>query len=84
MTRPEPGEPSRDADIPEIQADIERTRSQLGDTVDALSANLNAKKDIVDRSSAAAKPSLAVVASIAGATVVGIFWWRRRSSRHNG
>ena len=77
MTTPEPGEPSRDADIPEIQADIERTRDQLGDTVDALSANLDAKK-------AAVKPSLAVVASVAGASVVAIIWWRRRSGRGRG
>ncbi|HWF70198.1 MAG TPA: DUF3618 domain-containing protein [Mycobacterium sp.] len=84
MTGAEPTEPGRDADIREIQADIERTRGQLGKTVDALSANLDAKKDVVDRSRAAAKPSLAVVASVAGATVVGIFWWRRRSGRHHG
>jgi hypothetical protein len=84
MTAAEPNEPGRDADIREIQADIERTRGELGKTVDALSANLDAKKEIVDRSRAAAKPSLTVVASIAGATVVGIFWWRRRSGRRRG
>ncbi len=84
MTAAEPNERGRDADIREIQADIERTRGELGKTVDALSANLDAKKQIVDRSRAAAKPSLAVVASVAGATVVGIFWWRRRSGRRRG
>jgi len=67
-------EPGPDARIGDIQSDIERTRGELGDTVDALSAK-------VDRSKAAAKPSLAVVASVAGMTVVGIFWWRWRSGR---
>jgi Protein of unknown function (DUF3618) len=84
MTGAEPTEPRPDASIEEIQSDIERTRGQLGDTVNALSTNLDAKKDIVDRSRAAAKPSLAVVASVAGATVVGIVWWRRRSGRRRG
>lgn len=84
MNGAEPNEPGPEADISEIQADIDRTRGQLGQTVDALSANLDAKKDVVDRSRAAAKPSLAVVASVAGATVVGIFWWRRRTGRHRG
>ncbi|MGB6205411.1 DUF3618 domain-containing protein [Mycobacterium sp.] len=84
MTAAEPHEPGRNADIREIQADIERTRGQLGETVDALSANLDAKKDALDRSKAAAKPSLAVVASVAGATVVAMIWWRRRSGRHHG
>jgi hypothetical protein len=84
MTAAEPHEPGRDADIREVQADIERTRGELGKTVDALSANLDAKKDVVERSRAAAKPSLAVVASVAGVTVVGIFWWRRRSARRHG
>jgi cobalamin biosynthesis Mg chelatase CobN len=81
MTGPEPTEPSPNADIEEIQADIERTRGQLGDTVSALSTKLDATKDIVDRSRAAALPSLTVVASLAGVTLVGIVWWRRRSRR---
>jgi Protein of unknown function (DUF3618) len=81
MTGAEPTEPRPEANIEEIQSDIERTRGQLGDTVNALSTKLDAKKAIVDRSRAAAKPSLAVVASVAGATVVGIVWWRRRLGR---
>jgi hypothetical protein len=47
-------------------------------TANVKKAALSAK---VDRSKAAAKPSLTVVASVAGATVVVIFWWRRRSGR---
>jgi uncharacterized protein YlxW (UPF0749 family) len=84
MTGAESSEPRPDANIEEIQSDIERTRGQLGDTVNALSTKLDAKKDIVDRSRAAAKPSLAVVALVAGATLVGIIWWRRRSGRRRG
>lgn len=72
MTAAEPGP---GAGIGDIQSDIERTRGELGDTVDALTAK-------VDRSKAAAKPSLVVVASVAGATLVSIFWWRRRFRRH--
>ncbi|WP_375485412.1 DUF3618 domain-containing protein [uncultured Mycobacterium sp.] len=72
--RPEPGP---DAGISDVQADIEHTRSQLGDTVGALSD----KFDVADRARAAAKPSLVVVASVVGATVVGTVWWRRRSRR---
>ncbi len=75
---PDP-EPGAAADIGDIQADIERTRGELGDTVEALSAKL----DVADRARAAAKPSLAVVASIAGVTVVTLIWWRRRTHRRH-
>jgi hypothetical protein len=74
--RPSP-EPGSDAGIADIQSDIERTRGELGDTVEALSG----KFDVTGRARAAAKPSLVVVASVAGVTVVGLIWWRRRS-RH--
>ncbi len=40
-TDPEPGP---DAGIDDIQADIERTRAELGDTVGALSAKLDVKE----------------------------------------
>jgi hypothetical protein len=46
MTTPvEPDAPEPDADLSaqELQADIERTRAQLGNTVDALSAKLDVK-----------------------------------------
>ncbi|BBY04803.1 DUF3618 domain-containing protein [Mycobacterium noviomagense] len=72
--RPEPGP---NAAISEIQSDIEHTRGELGDTVGALSD----KFDVAGRARAAAKPSLVAVASVAGATVVSMFWWRRRSRR---
>lgn len=37
-------EPGPDAGIDDIQADIERTRAELGDTVHALSAKLDVKE----------------------------------------
>ena len=69
-------EPGPEAGIADIQSDIERTRGELGETVEALSG----KFDIADRARAAAK-SLAVVASVAGVTVIGLIWWRRRTGR---
>ena len=46
MARPDPTPPESgpDAGIDDIQADIERTRKELGDTVGALSAKLDVKK----------------------------------------
>ncbi|MBO0863852.1 MAG: DUF3618 domain-containing protein [Mycobacterium sp.] len=67
-------EPGSHDEISDIQSDIERTRGQVGETIDALSAK-------VDKSKEAVKPPLAIVASVSGATVVGIIWWRRRSRR---
>ena len=45
MVRPDPmpQEPGPDAGVDDIQADIERTRKELGDTVGALSAKLDVK-----------------------------------------
>jgi ElaB/YqjD/DUF883 family membrane-anchored ribosome-binding protein len=45
MTEPDPHpEPGPDAGIDEIQADIERTRDHLGETVGALSSKLDVKQ----------------------------------------
>lgn len=45
MTDPEPGkpEPGPDAGVDDIRADIEATRNELGQTVEALSAKLDVK-----------------------------------------
>ena len=40
-TRPEPGP---DADVDDIQADIDQTRQELGETVEALQAKLDVKE----------------------------------------
>lgn len=46
MTAPDPArpEPGPDAGIDDIQADIEQTRDELGDTVQALSNKLDVKE----------------------------------------
>jgi hypothetical protein len=45
MTAPDPRpEPGPDAGIDDIQADIEQTRNELGQTVEALSSKLNVKE----------------------------------------
>ena len=44
--RPEPGP---DADIDEIQTDIEQTRKELGETVEALSAKMDVKQRTRDK-----------------------------------
>jgi hypothetical protein len=46
MAAPDPGrpEPGPDASIDEIQADIEQTRHELGQTVEALSDKLDVKE----------------------------------------
>jgi Protein of unknown function (DUF3618) len=45
MAQPDslPPEPGPDAGLDDIQADVERTRKELGDTVGALSAKLDVK-----------------------------------------
>jgi Protein of unknown function (DUF3618) len=44
MANPNRPEPGRDAGIDDIQADIEQTRDELGQTVQALSAKLDVKE----------------------------------------
>lgn len=44
-----PPEPGPDAGVDDIQADIERTRKELGDTVGALSAKLDVKERAKDK-----------------------------------
>jgi hypothetical protein len=46
---PMPQEPGPDAGVDDIQADIERTRKELGDTVGALSAKLDVKERAKDK-----------------------------------
>lgn len=51
MAQPDstPPEPGPDAGIDDIQADIERTRKDLGETVGALSAKLDVKERAKDK-----------------------------------
>lgn len=48
-TESEVAEPGDDADIDQIQADIDRTREQLGQTVEALSHKLDVKAQAGER-----------------------------------
>jgi hypothetical protein len=72
-----PGVPE-DADIDEIQADIERTREDLADTVDALSAKLDVKahaREVMQ------KPQVKLGAAYVAAAVLAaclVVWWRKR------
>lgn len=50
---PTPQEPGPDAGVEEIQADIERTRKELGDTVGALSDKLDVKQRAKDKAAEA-------------------------------
>jgi hypothetical protein len=43
LPQPERPEPGPDADIDDIQADIEKTRDELGETVQAISGKLDVK-----------------------------------------
>ncbi|NUR09456.1 MAG: DUF3618 domain-containing protein [Nocardioidaceae bacterium] len=71
-----------------IRADIERTRHDLADTVDALHARLDVKarakaKAAEVKSSvttARGRPRPVVVAAAVGAVALaaGVFWWRHR------
>jgi hypothetical protein len=89
--RPEPGP---DAGIDELQADIEATRAELGETVGALSDKLDVKgraqQKVVDTKEAVAqrshdavdtvktKPAIPVGVLIAVAATVAVVLWRRR------
>ena len=60
MSQPDPirPEPGPDADIGELQSDIEQTRKELGETVEELSAKLDVKQRTKDK---AAEAKAAVV-----------------------
>ncbi|MCG7582419.1 DUF3618 domain-containing protein [Mycolicibacterium sp. OfavD-34-C] len=83
---PDP-QPGPDAGIEELQADIERTRGELGDTVAALSDKMDVKTRTQNRihevaDNAKAEPAVPVAAVLAAAAAVGLLvWLRRRRSR---
>ncbi len=95
MTAPEnkppnhTGEPGPEAGVDEIQADIEKTRDELGQTVSALAAKVDVKaraeekvaetKDRITTQARAAKPAVPYAAVVAVVVaVLGVLWWRRR------
>jgi hypothetical protein len=79
MTEPDRlPEPGPDAGIDDIEADIERTRRELGTTVGALSAKLDVKTRASEKArelrSNPVMPAALVVALLA---VIGLVVWRR-------
>ena len=94
MTEPDPtrAEPGPEASIDDLQADIERTRADLGDTTRALTDKLDVKarvgvavhdaKDRVVESASmpdgSVKPALPVTAVAVALLVLGIVVWQRR------
>jgi hypothetical protein len=77
------------ASTPEaIEADIERQREQLAQTVDALHDRLDVKSRAKDKvaelkeraTTESGKPKPALIAGAAGVVVAigGLVWWRRR------
>ena len=83
---PDP-QPGPDAGIEELQADIERTRGELSETVAALSDKMDVKTRTQNRihevaDNAKAEPAVPVAAVLAAAAAVGLLvWLRRRRSR---
>ncbi len=72
-TGAQPPEPGPDADLDDIQHDIEETRAQLGNTVEALSAKMNLPERAKE-TARAAQPTLVLAASAAGVTLVALLW----------
>lgn len=78
---PQPPEVGPDAGIDEIQADIEQTRHQLGETVDALSHKLNVKEQASNKAAQIREntsPAVPIGIAVAVAALVGVVIWRRR------
>jgi hypothetical protein len=78
--RPEPGP---DAGIDELQADIEKTRAELGETVGALSNKLDVKgraqQTVTEaKESVKARPAVPVGVLLAVVAVGLLIWLRRR------
>lgn len=68
-------------DVAALQSDIERTREELAETVDALAAKLDVKARLRDRATTAdgrPEPALLVAGGVAVALVVVLLVVRRR------
>lgn len=70
-------EPGPDAAVGDLEADIERTRAELGQTVQALAAKANVAERAKE-TARAAQPTLIMAATAAGVALVALLWWRRR------
>jgi hypothetical protein len=71
MTQPDPArpEPGPDADISELQNDIEQTRKELGQTVEDLSAKLDVKQRAKDKVTETKESALEKAHSVQHATI---------------
>ena len=79
-------QPGPDAGIEELQADIERTRGELGETVVALSDKFDVKTRTQNRmhevaDNARAEPAIPIAAVLAVVSAVGLLVWLRRRRR---
>ena len=78
--------PSNDPEA--IREDIERTREELAETVDALHAKLDVKahakaraarlKDSLTTDDGKPRPELMAAAVVGLLTLAGVVWWKRR------
>jgi hypothetical protein len=76
-----PPEPGPEAGVDDIQADIERTRHELGETVGALSEKLDVKKHASEKAAEIKEksvPAVPIAVGVALVAVIGIVIWRRR------
>lgn len=88
--RPEPGP---DAGVEDLEADIEATRKELGETVQALSDKLDVKERAREKATETKERAVhraqevshddrfqrgAIVAAVVTVAVVGLILWRRR------
>lgn len=89
--RPEPGP---DAETQEIQADIERTRAELGETAEALATKLDVPRQVhekveqtkqnLNRKSEPLRRNAVPIAAAAAAGFLVLMLLRRRSRRREG
>jgi hypothetical protein len=79
--------PTTSKDPDAIRADIEKTRDELAETVDALHAKLDVKRQARERvarakdaaTTDAGKPRPELVAGVVGVVLLaaGLVWWRK-------
>jgi hypothetical protein len=93
MTDSQHEEPGADASVREIERDIERTREDLGETIDALAAKLDVKSHVKDsahqakanvvgsaeQAAGAARQSWPEIAVVVVTAVTAVVLWRRLS-----